>query len=251
MPDCECDDDIVLDPLVVDVNVKLRDNESLRDLVADTETVLDPLTEKETDALSETDRLLVELQEPLLVLDSDGECVTEKLHEIVRLGDQVEEAETDRLDERVALALGDVLHEVLCEGEDENEWLALVETDLLVEPLVVIDEVAENVRETLMLRDALQDPVAVPDDVELTLSVIVNVVDFESVFECDIDIDAVFDREPLGDTDVEKDPLLLAVSETEPLTLIVRERLGDIEHVTEVVQLELEVIVDVGTSVLV
>ena len=105
MPDCECDDDIVLDPLVVDVNVKLRDNESLRDLVADTETVLDPLTEKETDALSETDRLLVELQEPLLVLDSDGECVTEKLHEIVRLGDQVEEAETDRLDERVALAL--------------------------------------------------------------------------------------------------------------------------------------------------
>ena len=106
--------------------------------------------------------------------------------------------------------------------------------DVLFERELVLlglnEEEADHVCETLMLRDALQDPVAVPDDVELTLSVIVNVVDFESVFECDIDIDAVFDREPLGDTDVEKHPLMLAVSETEPLTLIVRERLGEDEN---------------------
>ena len=103
----------------------------------------------------------------------------------------------------------------------------------------------------MLLRDTLEDIVAVLDDVELPLSVVENVVDFENVFERDIDTDAVVDCELLGDTEIEKDPLLLAIAETEPLMLIVRKWLGDIEHVTEAVQLELEVIVDVGTSVLV
>ena len=43
----------------------------------------------------------------------------EKLREVVRLTDEVKQIETVRLHELVALALGQGLHEVLCEGEDE------------------------------------------------------------------------------------------------------------------------------------
>ena len=61
MPDCVRDGGCVLDVLVVDVNVKLCDDESLRDRVADIDVVLDSLEVSENDALFEIDRLLVKL----------------------------------------------------------------------------------------------------------------------------------------------------------------------------------------------